>query len=105
MCIGREHENVDGDKSVQGGEDVGLRVQNADQARRGESVKAFCQVDARPNAHRGMEKRSRRTNESVQLRDVSTPSFGGGRRPLRQTYSVLASTTGWDTRSSASTSG
>lgn len=55
-------------------------------------------------AHRGIEKRSRRMKDSFQVRD-RVPRFGGGSRPLRQTYSVLARTTGCDIRFSASTRG
>lgn len=51
-----------------------------------------------------MENRSSWIKASFHVR-TRVPAFGGGNRPFRQTYSVLARTTGCEMRSSASTSG
>lgn len=99
--VGGEHQDVDGDEGVNGGEDVRLIMQDA--------VGVHAQYErlresGRWCAHRGMEKRSSRTKDSCHVRE-RTPRFGAGKRPFRQTYSVLARTTGCEMRSSASTSG
>ena len=100
--VGGEHEDIDSDGGVQGRQDVGLTVQYAAR-KKGVSGRTSEQPSPR-GPHRGMENRSSWMKASFHVR-TRVPAFGGGNKPFRQTYSVLARTTGCEMRSSASTNG